>query len=663
MVRRKLTIEEIATLEKQNCIADDWSLVDVAEGFTPSSLHHVCFSGSISLGVFNSEIDLGNGIIKRCGIRNSSIENCSIADNVYISEVRNLINYNIEENVIIENVGRLQVTGKSTFGNGIDIEVLNANGNRKFPMFDQLTAQLAYLMTTYRQNPELNIRLEDIIKSYVESKKSERGHIGKDCRITDSGKIINVWIGASTHISGASCLEEGTISSNSQAPVYVGDGVDARKFIILSGAKVDSGAIIEKSFIGQAVQVGKQFSADNSLLFANSELFHGEACNIFAGPFTVTHHKSTLLIAAMFSFFNAGSGSNQSNHMYKLGPIHQGVVERGSKTGSLSYLLWPSRIGAFSVIIGKHLNNFDASDFPFSYILETKGKTVILPALNYFTAGTERDKTKWLQRDNRTDPDIFDLINYNILTPFIINKIIKAIDLLKDLDQHTSEGEDHAHVNGMIIEKTRIKKAINDYESILQIYLGEELNKQLDAFGENLSGDDLASLFSEGTQPAKTLWVDAAGMVVPINLIKPLYDELGKPELNSIKKINDRFKQIHADYDNYAWQWCQKIIRNIFQLTDDRELVPTLVHITVNWQVSSEKAIRRILKDAAKEFAPKSRIGYGINGNEEMRDREFASIVGTYNENSFIIELNKNLESISTQAEKTLSKLKVLQGQ
>ena len=80
----------------------------------------------------------------------------------------------------------------------------------------------------------------------------------------------------------------------------------------------------------------KQFNHQNSVFFANSEGFHGEAVSIFAGPYTVTHHKSSLLIAGMFSFFNAGSGTNQSNHMYKLGPIHQGVVDRGSKTGSFS---------------------------------------------------------------------------------------------------------------------------------------------------------------------------------------------------------------------------------------------------------------------------------------------------------------------------------------
>ena len=34
----------------------------------------------------------------------------------------------------------------------------------------------------------------------------------------------------------------------------------------------------------------------------------------FAGPYTVSHHKSSLPIAGMFSFFNAGGGANQSNH-------------------------------------------------------------------------------------------------------------------------------------------------------------------------------------------------------------------------------------------------------------------------------------------------------------------------------------------------------------
>jgi hypothetical protein len=560
--------------------------------------------------------------------------------------------------VIIENVGRLQVTGETTFGNGIDIEVLNANGNRKFPMFDLMTAQLAYLMTTYRQIPELNIKLEKIIRDYVKSKKSKKGTIKKNCRISDCGKIINVTIGESAHLSGVLRLEDGTIVSNASAPVQIGDGVVARGFIILSGSQIDSGAIIEKSFIGQAVKVGKQFSADNSLLFCNSELFHGEACNIFAGPYTVSHHKSTLLIAAMFSFFNAGSGSNQSNHMYKLGPIHQGVVERGSKTGSFCYLLWPSRIGAYSVIIGKHLTNFDAADFPFSYIVEENGKTVILPALNYFNAGTERDKNKWLQRDARTDPQIYDLINFNILTPFIMSKILKAISILKELSMDLSDDDTHKIMSGMMIEKARIRKAINDYESILNIYLGDEVIKQINSLETDYSRSEVISLFEGDYKKEHAHWVDAAGMVVPTDMIRPLYDELGNPDLNTIPQIIDRFEQIHEDYDIQSWQWCQNVIMKAYP---NQELIPILIQIVEKWQISSEKAIRRILKDAAKEFSPKSRIGYGINGNEEMRNKEFATIVGTYDESSFVINLNKKLDSIRSQAEETIGKLREFQ--
>ncbi len=112
-----------------------------------------------------------------------------------------------------------------------------------------------------------------------------------------------------------------------------------RDFVASLGAKIGGSSIIERCFIGQSCHIDHLFSAHDSLIFANCNLENGEACAIFAGPFTVSSHKSSLLIAGHFSFLNAGSGSNQSNHLYKLGPIHQGVVERGSKTSSDSYNL------------------------------------------------------------------------------------------------------------------------------------------------------------------------------------------------------------------------------------------------------------------------------------------------------------------------------------
>ena len=93
----------------------------------------------------------------------------------------------------------------------------------------------------------------------------------------------------------------------------------------------------------------------------------------------------------MFSFMNAGSGSNQSNHMYKLGPIHQGTLERGAKTSSDSYILWPARIGAFSLVMGRHVNHPDTSDLPFSYLIEEQNTTYLIPGVNLRSVGTIRN--------------------------------------------------------------------------------------------------------------------------------------------------------------------------------------------------------------------------------------------------------------------------------
>ena len=140
-------------------------------------------------------------------------------------------------------------------------------------------------------------------------------------------------------------------------------------------------------------------------------------------------HKSSLLIAGMFSFLNAGSGSNQSNHLYKLGPIHQGIVERGSKTTSDSYILWPAKIGAFSLIMGRHVNHPDTSDLPFSYLIEKNNQTYLVPGVNLRSVGTIRDALKWPKRDKRTDPHQLDCINFNLLSPYSIQKMLTGMEL------------------------------------------------------------------------------------------------------------------------------------------------------------------------------------------------------------------------------------------
>jgi NDP-sugar pyrophosphorylase family protein len=661
MTYRLLTKEEISLLLSQGCFADKWTDISVKEEFSANNIRNTRFEGKITLGVFSGVIELEKGISKKCGIYNSYIRHCEIADNAYISEVKNLTNYIIEENVAIENVGLLIVKEESTFGNGTEIEVLNEGGGRELPIFDMLSSQIAYLTVLYRHDKDFTNKLLGMIRNYSESKRSSRGRIESGAMIRDTLIIRNVSVGSYATISGACLLEEGTIISRKEAPTFVGEGVIAKKFIILSGSRVDSGAMIDKSFVGQGVKMGKQYSAENSLFFANCEAFHGEACSVFAGPYTVTHHKSTLMIASLFSFFNAGSGTNQSNHMYKLGPVHQGILERGSKTGSFAYLLLPCIVGAFTVVMGKHYANFDTADFPFSYITEDKGKSELTPAMNIFTVGTRRDSEKWPTRDKRKDPDKLDLIHFDLLSPYIVGRIVNGIKILNELAEKTPKTQDNVNYKGINIHRLLLKTARKYYEMALKVYIGQEIVKHIDGINSNSSISEIRKNFNTHDKEGTGKWVEICGLFSPASKIEELINAVKSGNINSIIELNKNLRDIYNNYDKYAWTWCANLVGRQIGIELDNITVGSLIQIITDWKTNAVKFNNMILKDAEKEFDSGSKLGFGIDGDEHTRDMDFQAVRGAYEENKFVLGLQKEIKDVEEKADKFISLLEKMQ--
>ena len=315
---RLLTKEEIARLEAQHCIASDWSGVEVADNFRTNYIYHTRFSGKVRLGVFEKEFTLAGGMTKHSGLYYATLHNVTVGDNCYIENVKNYIaNYEIGHDTFIENVDIILVDCHSRFGNGVEVSVLNETGGREVIIHDRLSAHQAYIMALYRHRPVLIDKMRKIIESYADAHASDTGTIGSHVMIVNAGYIKNVRIGDYCQIEGTGRLKNGSINSNEHAPVHIGYGVICDDFIISSGSHVEDGTMLTRCFVGQACHLGHTYSASDSLFFSNCQEENGEACAIFAGPFTVTHHKSTLLIACMFSFMNAGSGSRQSNHINK----------------------------------------------------------------------------------------------------------------------------------------------------------------------------------------------------------------------------------------------------------------------------------------------------------------------------------------------------------
>lgn len=644
---------QIAALLAQGCSSHHWGSVHVSPDTDVSRFRNVTFIGTVRIGGNRGSVTI-DGVERDCGIYNAAVAHCTVGDNVRIANIGSTIsNYDIADNVCIEDVASITAESDAVCGNGVELDVVNEGGGRTVVLHNDMTAQTAYLQAMVKQDAAFSEKLSGLVKKKI-SASSSRASIGTHARIAHCGAIKSVTIGPHAHLHGTQFLENGTILSCKEHPTEIGEGVQARSFIVAEGAKIDSGAILDKAYVGQAVKMGKQYSAENSLFFANCEGFHGEAVSLFAGPYTVTHHKSTLLIAGLFSFYNAGSGSNQSNHMYKLGPVHQGVFERGCKTGSFSYVLLESHVGAFSVVIGKHYTNINTPNLPFSYIHEEEGTSKCIPGMNLFSVGTVRDGEKWPKRDNRKAPVKRDMIIFDVFSPYTVEKMRRGRDELLALSESTPKEKAFVMYGGVQINRLMLKKSAKYYAMAVTRYLTDKVCRRIEE-ALNSGGDWQKTV--AGLKPASTLqqpdeWIDLSGLLAPRERLAGLRKQISSGAMES---VDDVVKVLQGIYDRYAadeWQYVYESYKKEYGVDLAAITKEQAAAAIDEWQKSATSLQAMIQEDSKREFGAFAKIGFGITGTPEERESDFTAVRGSAETNGVVQKLAKEALDIPQRTER-----------
>lgn len=585
---RLLTNEEISILEDNGCMAEDWTSINVAADFKPTYIKNVNFYGDVFLGVFEKNIEVSNGFIRHSGIRNATLRNVSIGDNCLIENIGNYINnYAIGEECCICNVCTMETTAEATYGEGNTISVLNEAGNGNVILFSGLTSNLAALMIRNAADKEFTAAIRGIVKDDIERRAREKSTVGNNVKIVNTAEITNTHISDNCEINGASRISDCTLASGLEDNVFIGSGVICENSIVTDGSAVLNGANITNCFVGEACQITNGFTAESSLFFANCYMSNGEACAAFCGPFSASHHKSTLLIGCMLSFYNAGSATNFSNHAYKMGPIHYGCLERGTKTASGSHLLLPANIGAFSVCLGKITNHPDTRNLPFSYIISDGRETFVVPGINITTVGLYRDIRKWPRRDVRIQSSRKSLINHDWLSPLTINEIMAGKKTLEQMRE--SQGEDMAFYTcgGCKISRNSLERGIRLYDMAIKLFAGDVA-----------AGYDLTA---EGRDCGTGEWGDLAGMLLPEQEERNIVNAISNGYLRSTADIDMFMKNVNERYGEYLITFTRNIIAS--QLGTDDLTESGIEQIIQQGRAAKEAWISEIRKDAEKEYS------------------------------------------------------------
>ena len=566
---RKLTEKEITTLTSQGCTAEDWSAIQVEDAFTPQYIYNVEFYGTVTLGLFQKDVEVAPGFTKHSCIRNATLRNVVIGNDC-----------------LIEHVGIINTTSDASFGQGQVIAVLNEVGDGNVMIFDGLNAQLASLMVKYEQDKVFTNTVRSIVKKKIEQGALPLTTIGNDVRITHTTGIINCHISDGCQIDGALRLQDCTLKSMPGANVKIGVGVICEDSVIYNGSSVLNNAKLDNCFVGEACVITDGFTAESSLFFANCYMSNGEACAAFCGPFSASHHKSSLLICGMFSFYNAGSATNFSNHAYKMGPMHWGVLDRGTKTASGSYILMPAHIGTFSVCFGKLMHHPDTRKLPFSYLIAYGDEMYLVPGRNLTTVGLYRDIRKWPKRDKRPDEARNSIVNFDWLSPFSVGGIMVAKRTLEGLREISGDVATY-NFHDYVIKNSSLKKGIKYYDIALRIYMGAVMKRHILEVPRS----------SVGTGK----WSDLSGLLIPLTEEQRIVEAIKSGELNTVAAIREEFIKANRNYSEYRWAWSYRLIREYYGI--EGEITPEIAERVMEDYITARRAwIAEIRKDAVKEF-------------------------------------------------------------
>ncbi len=612
---RPLTESEIQSLESRGCSAQDWSLVSVSDDFDAKRIRDVDFYGHVSLGSMAGYIDLAGVGLVHPEIVRATLCDVSIGDTFYIKNVGLISGYVIGDRFVCVGTGRI-IAGKGSCGIGRKVDVVNEGGGRSVALSTSLTSNIAYMISMHAYRPGL-------VEGYnrlVEKERLETKHaFASNVKIYGVGLIKDVAIGDYAVLDGVSALRSGNILSCEDQPTRIGADVDAEGFVFAEGAKVFGGAKLREVFIGQCAEVGQGFVAENLLAFANCQLLCGEAVSVLAGPYTVSHHKTSLLIAGAYSFFNAGSATNASNHHYRLGPVHQAVYDRGVKTGSGSYLLQPAHIGQFSLVVGHHRTNPDISAYPFSVLLERDGETHLLIAQNLKTMGVFRDGLKWKKRDKRVEHCKADAISFSVLNPITVGQMMSAtLDMESRYENTKSE---HIVMGGVRIRRALLPRATKSYRTAIDYFLAR------------------AYLHDNGaSEGLECQWVDCGGLVMPDFELQAIEDKIANDEYASVSDIVAAFQDANSRRKEQVLHWAVGKARAWYGYSG---LADDLVDATQRVAEASRDLRESLVADAVKEWLPKLTVSYGLDGSDDDQMNDYRRIHGAPEENPDVQECQR----------------------
>ena len=152
-------------------------------------------------------------------------------------------------------------------------------------------------------------------------------------------------------------------------------------------------------------------------------------------------------------------------------------------------------------------------------------------------------------------------------------------------------------------------------------------------------------------------WLDLSGLIAPQSEIDSLVSDIAN-EMLSLDDIEQHFVDMHCNYYDYEWTWAYDKLLKYWNKPIEEVVIDDLVAVIEAWKKAVVALDKMLYNDAKKEFDLNSKTGFGVDGDESVKKRDFESVRGSFEENPFVKECLQHIERKTQLGNDTIELLK-----
>jgi hypothetical protein len=315
-------------------------------------------------------------------------------------------------------------------------------------------------------------------------------------------------------------------------------------------------------------------------------------------------------------------------------------------------MMWPCRVGPFSVVLGKHTRTFDLADFPFSHVeAKSDGRCEMVPGLYLNAVGTLRDGAKWPARDRRKGAVRRDLIHFPVFSPLTAGRMLRGMRKLQALEESTPRSVKTVTIDGAEVRRVLLRTGVKYYRAGLEMYLLGRLVSRIEAARSQGSQDVAAAMAVAPDAVFSEEWVDIGGQLMPRARLDRLCQLIESGEIASPAQLDKTLRAWHAAYEQDEWAWVSWACPAVLELSPAGMSPTDMKDAAQRWKQARTRFLNLVQNDAAKEFDDAARTGFGLAADAAERDADFTAVRGALDDNSFIRQIRGEIAEVQRRAD------------